>query len=82
MPIYYFDIEDTTGVHPDPTGIELPTMDAAVHEARRTLADMSRELLSRGAEPDQSLKIVIRDHQEGPIMIAMSITTRWEPGDD
>jgi hypothetical protein len=74
MPLYYFDISDDHGVHHDDIGIEFPSLDAAVLEARRTLADMSREALSDS--PDHTLEIIVRDHGEGPVKLIVSITTR------
>jgi len=81
VPRYYFDISDDHGVHRDDTGIEFPSLDTAVHEARRTLADMSREALSES--PDQRLEILVRDHEEGPVKLVVSIITRHVvDGDD
>ena len=82
MPIYFFDVQDAQGLHPDDIGLDLPDMDAALHEARRALADMSREILSRSAVSDQDLRILIRDHGEGPILIALTITTDRPDGSD
>lgn len=74
MPIYYFDIRDGTGTHPDDTGVDLPDMDAAIVEGRRALADMSRD-----AGPDANdhdIEILIRDHDEGSVKLVLSFTTR------
>jgi hypothetical protein len=63
MPVYYFDIRDAEGMHGDAVGVELTDMDAAIAEARRTLAEMSQESIGRGAA-DGPLEILIRDHGE------------------
>ena len=50
MPRYYFDVHDRQGVHSDEVGLEFANMDAAIIEARRALADMTREsLITDGA---------------------------------
>lgn len=73
MPLYFFDIRDSQGVHRDETGLELPDLDSAIHEGRRALADMNRDALASGG--DQVLEILIRDHDEGPVRLALSVTT-------
>ncbi len=79
MPLYFFDVRDKQGLHRDDTGLELPHLDAAIAEGRRALADMSRDVLAEGG--DDKLEIVIRDHGEGPIRLALSLTTE-RPKDD
>jgi hypothetical protein len=74
VPLYYFDISDDNGVHRDDVGVEFPNFDTAVLEARRTLAEMSREALPAG--PDQTFEILVRDHGEGPVRFVVSITTK------
>ena len=73
MPRYFFDIRDGQGTHRDDTGLDLPDLDTAIAEARRALADMNRDALEHGG--DQVLEIVVRHHGEGPVRLAMSITT-------
>jgi hypothetical protein len=73
MPRYFFDVTDDGGVHTDDTGLELPDMDAAILEARRALADMTRESLI-GRNP-ASLRIRIRDGADGPVDILVSMKT-------
>ena len=58
MPRYYFDVRDRQGVHSDEVGLEFANMDAAIIEARRALADMTRESLITDGATD--LSIVIR----------------------
>lgn len=72
MPRYYFDVRDHTGVHTDDTGLDLPDMDTAIAEARRALADMTRESLI--ANTATQLRILIRDGDEGPVKLAVSMT--------
>ena len=73
MPRYYFDVTDDNGPHTDDVGLDLPDMETAILEARRALADMTRESLN-GHEPT-SLKIRIRDGDDGPVDIQVSMKT-------
>ncbi len=75
MPVYYFDVRDSSGSHTDETGIELPDMDAAIAEGRRALVEMSRD----ADQLDQELQILIRDHGEGPVLLALSVTAQKLP---
>ena len=72
MTRYFFDVRDKQGVHRDEVGLDFPDMDAAILEARRALADMTRESLLDGAT---DLSIVIRDGKEGPVNLAVTMTT-------
>jgi hypothetical protein len=78
MPRYYFDVHDTQGVHRDDVGLEFRDMDTAILEARRALADMTRESLLLDGATD--LSIHIRDGDEGPVDIVITMTTE-RPGD-
>lgn len=80
MPGYYFDVHDGQGAHRDDVGLEFTSMDAAITEARRALADMTRESLLSDDNPD--LSIVIRDGEEGPVNLHVSLTTEWLDGTD
>lgn len=73
MPRYYFDVHDGQGEHRDEVGLEFPDMNAAIMEARRALADMTRESLVIDGATD--LSIVIRDGKEGPVNLAVTMTT-------
>lgn len=75
MPRYYFDVRDQLGVHRDEVGLDLPDMNAAMLEARRALADMTRESLIQENATD--LSIVIRDGNEGPVNLAITMKTEW-----
>lgn len=77
MPLYFFDVRDGQGTHRDEIGLELPDLDAAIAEARRALADMSREALADGGGYD--LEILIRDHGEGPVKLVLSLKTEGIP---
>jgi hypothetical protein len=78
VPTFYFDIRDRQGLHRDDTGLEFPTLDAAIEEGRRALADMNRDALTHGG--DQVLEILIRDHGQD-VRIALSLSTeRLNPG--
>lgn len=73
MPHYYFDVHDKDGTFHDEVGLELPDMDAAIAEARRALADMTKEMLiDAGAE---GILIVIRDGADGPVRLSVSLQT-------
>ncbi|MGV8950876.1 MAG: DUF6894 family protein [Cypionkella sp.] len=73
MATYYFDVHDGDGVFVDETGVELASMDAAIKEARRALADMVRDALRE--EVEQSLSIRIRDGAEGPVVLSVTTST-------
>lgn len=78
MPHYYFDIRDEHGVHTDDVGLELTNMDSAIAEARRALVDMTRESLLSAASTE--LLILIRDGDEGPVKLSVSMTEEWPDG--
>ena len=73
MATYFFDVHDGDGVFVDDTGMELASMDAAIKEARRALADMVRDALRE--EVEQSLSIRIRDGAEGPVVLSVTTST-------
>lgn len=77
MPLYFFDVRDGQGTHRDEVGLELPDLDAAIAEARRALADMSREAPVNGHGYD--LEILIRDDGEGPVKLVLSLKTERLP---
>lgn len=78
MPRYFFDVTDDTGQHTDDTGLELPDMDAAIVEARRALADMTRESLI-GRSP-ANISIRIRDGADGPVDLLVTMKTERPDG--
>lgn len=73
MPRYYFDVTDEAGIHTDDVGLELPDMDAAIVEARRALADMTRENLVE--HNPANISITIRDGADGPVNLLVSMIT-------
>lgn len=73
MPRYYFDVKDDEGTFVDEVGLELASMDAAIKEARRALADMVKDAL-RERDHD-AVAIEIRDGADGPVVIAVNLTT-------
>jgi hypothetical protein len=78
MPQYFFDVHDKDGTFHDEVGVELKDMDAAIAEARRALADMTKEMLiGSGAE---GIHIVIHDGPDGPVRLSVSLQTTWLPG--
>ena len=79
MPHYFFDIRDNEGVHRDDIGLELPNIQAAIIEGRRALSEMNNDI---SHIDNQVLEIVIRDHGEGPVRLALSVTTEKLDGHD
>ena len=79
MPHYYFDVHDKDGTFHDEVGLELPDMDAAIIEARRALADMTKEMLIDAAV--DGIQIIIHDGADGPVRLSVSMQTTW-PDDD
>ena len=73
MPRYFFDVRDDEGTFVDQVGIELADMDAAIKEARRTLADMLRDTLRDQGKA--GVAIAIRDGADGPVVLAVTLTT-------
>ncbi len=79
MPHYYFDVHDKDGAFHDEVGLHLPNMEAAIAEARRALADMTKEMLiDPGTE---GIHIVIRDGDDGPVRLSVSLETTWPAND-
>jgi len=78
MPHYYFDVHDKDGAFEDEVGLELPNMDAAITEARRALADMTKEMLTGAGV--QGFHIVIHDGVDGPVRLSVSLETTWPNG--
>ena len=72
MPHYFFDIRDNEGVHHDDIGLDLPSIKAAIIEGRRALSEMNSDISNLD---NQVLEIVIRHHGEGPVRLALSVTT-------
>jgi len=75
MPHYYFDVHDKDGTFHDEVGLDLPDMDAAIIEARRALADMTKELLIDTAV--EGIQIIIHDGADGPVRLSVSMRTTW-----
>ena len=74
MPRYYFDIRDDQGIHRDDIGLDFPNLEAAIEEGRRALSEMNRDAVAH--DGDQVFEILIRDHGEGPVRLALSVTTQ------
>ena len=73
MPRYFFDVHDGEGTFIDDVGVELPDMDSAVREGRKTLGDMVRDALRE--EQGSDLSLLIRDGADGPILITVTMKT-------
>ena len=52
MPLYYFHIRSSAGLIRDPEGIELPDLDAALAEAKRSARELLADLLKEDAVLD------------------------------
>lgn len=74
MPRYFFDIDEGEGPVRDDTGLELPDLDHAIHEARRALLDMSREQV--GNHPIRPLHITIRPAGDAPVQLVLRMSMR------
>jgi hypothetical protein len=73
MPRYYFDVHDKEGTFHDDVGLELPSMDAAIAEARRALADMTKDMV---VDPDaDGIHITIHDGDDGPVKLSVAMHT-------
>jgi hypothetical protein len=73
MPRYHFDIRDGQDVFTDDDGMDLPDMDTAIGEARRTLADMMRDSLRN--DGGDALSIAIRAGADGPVIVSVRFNT-------
>lgn len=80
MPRYYFDVFSDNTLTRDEIGLDLRDMNAAVAEARLALADMSREAIA-SAKLDE-LRILIRDGDDGPVLLTVTISTEWPAKSD
>ena len=70
MSRYYFDVFDGSSTTRDDEGIELPTLEAALHEARRAAAEMAKEAIFEGSAGP--LEVAIRDRAEGQALFRVS----------
>lgn len=70
MPRFFFDIYEDGKPSMDRDGVELPSLDDARHEARRTLAEMAAESFRRRDEV--SLLIEIRLEAGGKCIEAVA----------
>ena len=73
MTRYFFDIYDGKDASRDNEGIEFPNVEAAMAEARRAAADISRELMLDNFPGP--IEVTIRDHTEGPSLFSVTWTT-------
>jgi hypothetical protein len=64
MPLYYFDFADSGRVVPDNQGTELHGIEAAKHEAAKTLCEIVGEMLP--GDP-REFEINIRDEANRPL---------------
>ena len=80
MPHYFFDVHDKDGTFRDEVGLELPDMDAAITEARRALADMTKEMLTDARS--EGIHIIIHDGADGPVQLSVSLVTTWPSEDE
>lgn len=71
---YFFDIVDQNGLTSDTEGMEFPTMDEAVAEARRALGGLVKDALADGQ--NLPIEIRIRDGDQGPVFLTVNMTTQ------
>lgn len=69
---YYFDVVDHNGLVTDQEGMEFPSMDEAVAEARRALGGMVKDALADGQQ--LPIEIRVRDGDEGPVVLSVTMT--------
>ena len=69
---FYFDIVDHQGLTSDTEGMEFESMDEAVIEARRAMGGLVKDALHGGH--DLPIAIHIRDGDEGPISLTVTMT--------
>jgi hypothetical protein len=74
MPLYYLHIRNRNKLAPDPEGIELPDIDAALSEALR----VARELLSEVPDLGRNASIEIAD-RTGQIVLTVPFSDAINP---
>lgn len=73
MPRYFFDFHDAKNITIDDEGHELPSLDAARAEARRTIGEAARDLTAKGQ--DGFLRVEVRDKGGALVRVAVTILT-------
>lgn len=78
MPRYFFDVRDDDGTFVDLVGIELADMDAAISSSRagQICCEMHCEIRQG------RVSIAIRDGSDGPVVLAVTLTTLSPVGTD
>ncbi len=57
MSRYFFDVQDDYGEAVDAEGLEMPSREKAINEARRAAADLAHEAITQGAAGPVTIKI-------------------------
>jgi len=78
MARYFLDYHNDMGVIIDDEGQELPNLDAARTEARRTIAEGARDLMAEGG--DGQIKVEVRD--KSSVVLRVTATFLTEQFDD
>jgi hypothetical protein len=73
MPRYFLDYYDDTSVIIDDEGQDLPSLDAARAEARRTIAEGARALMAKGG--DGQIKVEVRDKSSVLLRVTATFLT-------
>jgi hypothetical protein len=72
MPRYYFDTFDGDALSQDDEGLELDGIEAARHEARKTLPDMARDKVPDDGDR-RTMTVKVRD-ETGKVVITASLS--------
>ncbi|MCK1453164.1 hypothetical protein IVB36_20230 [Bradyrhizobium sp. 35] len=70
MPRYFFDFHDDNGATIDDEGHELPGLNAARTEARRTIGEAARDLTAKGQ--DGVVQVEVRDEHGAVLRVAVT----------
>jgi hypothetical protein len=69
MPHYYFDVRDGKGTTRDETGMELPSLEAAISQARRTLLEIA---VDEPTTDNSAVSIDIREDDASLVTVVSS----------
>jgi hypothetical protein len=75
VPRFYFDVWDGGGFTRDDEGLELASLEAAEHEARRTAAGIGHDRLPKGDTHEITVKV--RDDSGLPVFSVTVTMTTW-----
>ena len=70
MSRFYFDVLDNGRWSRDEQGLEYPDIGAAIAEARRAAAEISKQSILE--EETGPVRVAVRDHKNGPVLFTVS----------